>query len=136
MVAMTLRLARWAAVSVLGFGVQTAVLLLLVHAAGLHYLPAMALAVTSAIVHNFLWHERWTWAERPADRTATRLARFARFTSLAALVSIAGGVGLAALLVEWLRLPLIVANAATVVSLGLVNFAGAEWRVFTEPSPV
>jgi putative flippase GtrA len=132
-VAMSLRLARWAAVSVLGFGVQTAVLLLLVHAAGLHYLPATALAVTLAIVHNFLWHERWTWADRPADRGGTRLARFARFTGLAALVSLAGGVALVALFVEWLHVPLAAANLATVVVLGLVNFAGAEWRVFTGP---
>jgi putative flippase GtrA len=124
------RLTRWAFVAVLGFGVQTAVLLLLVHAAGLHYLPALALAVTSAIVHNFVWHERWTWADRPAARAGTRVARFVRFTSVAALVSLAGGVALAALLIEWLHVPLAIANLATVLVLGFLNFAGADRLAF------
>jgi putative flippase GtrA len=124
------RLTRWALVAVFGFGVQTAVLLLLVHAAGLHYLPALALAVTSAIVHNFVWHERWTWADRPAARAGTRVARFVRFTSVAALVSLAGGVALAALLIEWLHVPLAIANLATVLVLGLLNFAGADRLAF------
>ena len=32
----------------------------------LDYLLATGLAVEIAVVHNFLWHERFTWADRPA----------------------------------------------------------------------
>jgi putative flippase GtrA len=59
---------RWAAfnaVGLAGVAVQLACLALLVHA-GSHYLAATALAVEAAVLHNFLWHQRWTWRDRPA----------------------------------------------------------------------
>ena len=37
------------------------------------------LAVEAAILHNFLWHERWTWSDRAAaGRRLDRLAAFQR----------------------------------------------------------
>jgi putative flippase GtrA len=125
------RLLPWMVVAVLGFGVQTAVLLVLVHGARLHYLVAMALAVASAVVHNFLWHERWTWADRPSSGVPQRLARLARFVALTGIVSILGGVALTAVFVGRLDLPLAVANLAVVVTLGFVNLLGADRLAFT-----
>ena len=49
---------RWLkfnAVGVLGAGVQLCVLAAL-HRWGVHYLLATALAVESAVLHNYLWH--------------------------------------------------------------------------------
>jgi putative flippase GtrA len=38
---------------------------------GVDYRVATGLAVQGAVVHNFLWHERFTWPERSsADRGA------------------------------------------------------------------
>jgi putative flippase GtrA len=32
----------------------------------MNYLLATALAVETAVIHNFLWHQRFTWSDRPA----------------------------------------------------------------------
>ena len=59
-----LRFVRFNAVGAAGIGVQLAALWLLTGVMHVHYLTATSLAVGTAIVHNFLWHRRWTWAER------------------------------------------------------------------------
>ena len=64
-------------VGALGIGVQLAALATLT-TLGLRYLAATALAVETAVVHNFLWHERMTWRDRATpllrqDRKSTRL---------------------------------------------------------------
>ena len=118
--------ARFVWVGVGGFAVQGLVLSSLV-AAHLPYLPATVVAVEAAILHNFLWHERWTWADRPAEH---RLARFARFNGSTALISIGGNLALMAFFAGWLRLPLLVANLLTVLTLSVLNFFSADRLVF------
>src|SRR5260370_29118236 len=44
----------------------------------LDYLLATGLAVEIAVVHNFLWHERYTWADRPATGAMQSLFRLPR----------------------------------------------------------
>ena len=51
-------------VGAIGIVVQLAVLGILNGILKLDYLPATALAVEAAVLHNFLWHERFTWADR------------------------------------------------------------------------
>ena len=111
----------------------------LVSLAGVQYPLATALAVEAAIVHNFVWHERWTWADRrTASRAAglkktmshARLARFVRFNGATALVSIGGNVVLMALLVGVWGLPLLVGMALAVAATSVVNFACADRLVF------
>jgi len=123
------RFLRFNAVGAIGFAVQLAVLALLVRA-GLHYLAATALAVEVAILHNFVWHERWTWADRPANRRA-RLARLARFHAVNGGVSIAGNLLLMPVLVRACGMPVVAANAAAVIVCALANFSGAERLVFS-----
>jgi GtrA-like protein len=60
--------ARWLKFNMVGgMGIAVHLLMLVVLKSGLHlhYLAATALAVETAVVHNFLWHERFTWADRP-----------------------------------------------------------------------
>ena len=93
------RAARFVWVGVGGFVVQGLALHGLA-AAGLPYPLATALAVEAAILHNFLWHERWTWADRveaaaaPArQRPRERWPGSSASTAPTALVSIGGNVG-------------------------------------------
>ena len=125
------RAARFAWVGVGGFAVQAASLYALT-AAGLSYPVATAIAVETAILHNFLWHERWTWADRPEGG---RLLRFARFNGSTALISIGGNVVLMAIFVERLRLPLLAANLLSVVTLSALNFLSADHLVFATKLP-
>ena len=121
------RAARFAWVGAAGFVVQVVTLHALA-AAGLPYPFATALAVEAAILHNFLWHERWTWADRPSEG---RLGRLIRFNGSTALISIGGNVALMALFVGQLQLPLLAANLLAVLTLSAVNFLSADRLVFT-----
>ena len=56
--------ARFNAVGLAGVAVQLTMLKLLHSGMGLDYLLATALAVQTAVLHNFFWHRKWTWAER------------------------------------------------------------------------
>jgi len=111
-----------------GFAVQGLALYALA-AAGLSYPLATALAVEAAIVHNFLWHERWTWGDRTGEKEA-RLARFVRFNGWTAVISIAGNVALMGLFVGSLGLPLLPSNLAAVLILSVLNYVSADRLVF------
>jgi putative flippase GtrA len=123
-----MRFWRFNAVGVLGFAVQLAVLALLVRL-GLHYLAATVLAVEAAILHNFLWHERWTWRDRPSAGAA-RLTRLARFHALNGAISLAGNLLLMRLLVGALGMPPLPANLIAVLACALVNYAASDRAVF------
>jgi putative flippase GtrA len=51
-------------VGAVGILVQFGVLFLLKSVLHFNYLAATALAVEAAVVHNFFWHERFTWSDR------------------------------------------------------------------------
>jgi putative flippase GtrA len=48
----------------IGIGVQFGVLFLLKSVLHIHYLTATVIAVEAAVLHNFIWHARFTWADR------------------------------------------------------------------------
>ena len=71
---------RWLKFNLVGgIGIAVQLLILVVLKAGLHfnYLIATALAVEIAVIHNFLWHERFTWA----DRSGAGFTRFLQVQS-------------------------------------------------------
>jgi len=125
---------RFNAVGIAGFVVQLGALWLLSKMAGVHYILATALAVEIAVLHNFAWHEVWTWRGLGIDG---RLRRLLRFHAANGLLSITSNVLLTAFLMQWVKLPLLAANATAVVAMALLNFALAELWVFrravTEP---
>ena len=42
------------------------------------YLWATGLAVEAAVLHNFMWHRRFTWRDRGACRNGVQLSAFPR----------------------------------------------------------
>jgi putative flippase GtrA len=123
---------RWTvfnAVGIIGFGVQLAVLAIFLRL-GLHYLAAAVLAIESAILHNFLWHERWTWRDRMLPGGGGRGRRLWRFHMLNGFVSLAGNLTVMWALVEGARLPALPANAISVGVCACVNFLASEHLVF------
>lgn len=125
---MTRRIAAFAGVGAMGFVVQlTAITLLTL--AGVSAVAATCIAVEAAVLHNFAWHERWTWADRTKSPGSV-LGRLIRFNVTNGLASIAGSAVLIALFVNVLGLNVIAANALTVGSLALLNFLIADTWVF------
>jgi putative flippase GtrA len=116
----------------IGIVVQLAMLALLAQVFHVPYLPATALAVESAILHNFAWHERFTWKERAG---AGRLARLARFHAGNGAISIVGNLVLMRLLVGGLHMRVLVANVLTIAVCSIANFGVGEWFVFRVDGP-
>ncbi len=123
------------AVGAAGFVVQLASLHALVSLGGVHYLLATALAVEAAILHNFAWHSRWTWRDRPRGAGAQAWTRFAKFNGLSALSSIVGNVLFTGILVATIDMPVLVANAIAVALVAAINFAGLDRWVFAPAPP-
>lgn len=121
---------RWLkfyAVGGIGIAVQFVVLAALTSGLRFDYRLATTAAVEAAVIHNFLWHEHFTWADR---RAANVLARFARFNLTTGAFSIAGNLVLMELLVGILALPYLAANAMTIVACSIVNFLLSDRFVF------
>ncbi|MDP5347485.1 MAG: GtrA family protein, partial [Paracoccaceae bacterium] len=76
-------------VGIIGYVVQTVALWVLAGRAGVAILPATLISTELAVLHNFAWHVRWTWADRPAGPAST-LARLIRFNIANGGVSLVG----------------------------------------------
>lgn len=119
-------------VGILGYGVQTAVLWWLVGRLGMAVVPATLAATEAAVLHNFAWHLRWTWADRPAGPRAAA-ARLVRFNVSNGGFSLAGGAAIMALLVHALGMHYLAANLVAVLAISIVNFLASDRFVFTPP---
>lgn len=122
------RFVRFGAVGALGVAVQTLTLAVLLRVGGIHYIPATALAVEASVLNNFLWHRKWTWADRPKSCVGRALLRF---NATNGVVSLIGNLIIMITLVSWLNLNPMVANLLTIAICSLANFALADRVVFT-----
>ena len=123
----TRRWFRFYAVGAGGAVVQAGVFAALALLLGPHYLVATAIAVEMAVLHNFFWHRRWTWADR---RDSGALRQLLRFHSTTGVASILANLLLMRLLVGGLHLPPLLASLVTVAGCSLVNFAVSDQVVF------
>ncbi len=122
---------RFNLVGILGIGIQMISLFLLKTVTGLEYLPATILAVEAALIHNFIWHERWTWKRQLVSGFARTLAgRFMRFHLTSGLISVAGNLLLMRLFVGTLNIPYLLANLLAITGCSLFNFLAADLFVF------
>jgi len=129
---------RWAAYNVVGAGgvlVQLATLAVLVHLLGWHYLPATAVGVEAAILQNFVWHQRWTWRDRPPATRQAAALRLVRFHALNGAISLGGNLLLMMFFTGVLRLDPIAANGVAIAACSLANFAASERLVFRATVP-
>jgi putative flippase GtrA len=118
---------RFNAVGIGGFALQLGLLWVFARVWGMQYLFATMLAVEIALLHNFVWHEAWTWRGLAVEGRWRRLARFHLANGF---LSIASNVLFTWILKEGFGLPLLVANAAAVAATTLLNFALAAMWVF------
>jgi putative flippase GtrA len=120
---------KFNAVGALGMAVQLGVLALLKSGIGLYYLPATAIAVEAAVLHNFAWHERWTWFERTRS-TRGLLNRLARFHLANGVVSICGNLALMWLFVARFGMGYFLANLLAIATCSVANFWAGDRFVF------
>jgi len=120
---------KFNAVGSLGIAVQVGALALFKGGIGLHYLAATAIAVETAVLHNFVWHERWTWFERTRSPGGA-LNRLARFHLANGAVSILGNLALMWLFVARFGIRYFVANLLAIGACSSANFWASDRLVF------
>jgi dolichol-phosphate mannosyltransferase len=114
-------------VGAIGIAVQLAAFTLY-NGTGMNYLVATALAVETAVLHNFVWHERFTWRGLPAGGRWRRLLKFHAGNGL---ISIAGNLALMRLFVGVFHIhPYVVANVMAIAVCAVGNFLVSEFVVF------
>lgn len=122
-------LIRWGKfnlVGAVGMGVQLGALAILNHLAPAHYMMTSAAALEITLVHNFIWHQHYTWRDRRDN--ASIPAQLIRFHLSNGLVSIAGNLMLMRVLVGEAHVPVLAANCAAILCCSIANFAlGHNW---------
>jgi putative flippase GtrA len=127
-----LRWLKFNLVGGIGIAVQFVALLLLKGVFHFHYLAATAIAVEAAVVHNFVWHEQFTWYDRVQASWRRSLPRFARFNLTTGAVSILGNLALMKVMVGYGGMNYLLANALAIALCSLANFLVSEEWVFEE----
>jgi|HubBroStandDraft_4_1064222.scaffolds.fasta_scaffold188100_2 dolichol-phosphate mannosyltransferase len=122
------RPAKFALVGALGIVVQLLTIEALT-AIGLQYLWATGLAVEAAVLHNFLWHQRFTWSDRCAQ-TGIQLVRFHLGNGT---ISIFGSLLLMRFLVGQFGMGVLVANLLPIGACSVGNFLASDRWVFLSP---
>jgi putative flippase GtrA len=124
-----LRLLKFSMTGALGVGVQLCILAFLA-AVSINYLLATAVAVECAVLHNFVWHWHFTFAQQRTS--GARQFRFAllRFHVSNGLISILGNLLLMRLLVGGVGLALLPANIASIAACFVANFLASDRWVF------
>jgi putative flippase GtrA len=126
---MLIRWLKFNAVGAAGIVVQVGALWMLVELGHLTYLSATVLATELAVLHNFLWHTQWTWADRPAS-VMQSIGRLVRFSLSNGAVSLVGNAILMAVLTGHARIPYLEANLIAIAVCSIVNFVLSETLVF------
>jgi putative flippase GtrA len=121
-----LRWLKFNLVGAIGICLQLGVLALLTSGLGLNYLISTALAVEAAVMHNFVWHERFTWSDRCRHSRLTRLLKFNGTTGSFSLV---GNVIITKLLAD-VGCNYVLANATAIVLCSIINFLLNDRLVF------
>jgi len=127
------RFMKFALVGAVGIAVQLA-LLEVFTGLGCHYLPATGLAVEAAVLHNFLWHQRFTWIDRAPSHLTETCFRLLRFHISNGAISIVGSLLLMRWFVGELGIGVIAANLLTIAACSSANFLASDRLVFLAPS--
>jgi len=119
----------------IGISVQFAALFLLKSVLHFHYLAATAIAVEAAVMHNFVWHEQFTWVDRVRPDGAAKqwersLGRLLRFHLANGGVSLLGNLALMKVLVGLGHMNYLLANLIAIALCSVANFIVSNDWVF------
>ena len=124
---------RWLkfnAVGAMGIIVQLLSLALLLRILEFHYLWATVLAVETAVLHNFIWHWRWTWADRRSDEFSRMAATLLRFNFSNGMISLFGTVLCTGILTGIFKLNPLVANVLSLGPCCVINYLVSDRLIF------
>ena len=127
-----IRLPRWVRFALIG-GLGLVIQLGLIQALTVitsNYLAATAMAVEFTILHNFVWHEKFTWRERATAGFSGKLQRALRFHVTNGVISIAGNLILMRWFAGQMEMHVVPANLLSVAVCSVANFLASDRWVF------
>jgi putative flippase GtrA len=125
-----LRFGRFNLVGCMGAALQLLLLYLLTKFFDVPGVTATAIAVEIAVLHNFVWHERFTWRDRRVKSARQRATRLWRFHAGNGFVSLLGNTVVAYCLVERLKAPVLPSAVGAIAICAVVNFLLADRWVY------
>ena len=126
------RFGRFTLVGFIGALLQLLLVTLLTKYFGFASITATPIAVEITILHNFIWHERFTWSERCTKELRQIAERLWRFHVTNGIVSLSGNTILMYCLVSRLNAPVLPAAIGAIVVCSLVNFLLADRWVYAD----
>jgi putative flippase GtrA len=96
---------------------------------------ATALAVEMAVLHNFAWHERFTWKDRSSVHWTDVAGRLLRFNLTTGMISLQGTTTIEKYLVAQYHLPVLPANLIAIPCTSMLNFLASDLLVFRKHAP-
>jgi dolichol-phosphate mannosyltransferase len=127
------RFSRFSAVGLMGAVIQLLLLYFATKEFGLSSVAATPVATEIALLHNFIWHERFTWRDRGLVRATSPgevAARLWRFHIASGLVSLGGNTMAMYLLVQRLEVPAMPAAVAAMLLCSVGNFLATDRWVY------
>src|SRR5208282_6164767 len=128
------RFGRFSLVGLMGAILQLLLISLLTKYFGVLSVAATAVAVEITILHNFIWHERFTWSGRGPKGYRQLVLRLWRFHAGNGLISLGGNTILMYCLVDRLKAPAMPAAMGGIALCALANFLVADRWVFANVS--
>jgi putative flippase GtrA len=126
---------RWlifSLIGIMGAAIQMIALSALTTEIKLDYLLATAIAVEIAVIHNFFWHERWTWADRTRNIRDGLIRRFLCFQAANGVFSLASNILLMKAFVGIFHMHYLPANLLAITLCSILNFLAGDQIVFTK----
>ena len=126
---------RWLAfntVGLVGIAVHTSALTGMTMGLGWNYLLSTVLAVEIAILHNFFWHEHWTWSDQTTQGFTGRVRRLGRFHAANGAISFLGNLLLMWIFVGLIGIHPLAASLMSIATCSLANFFASDRWVFRE----
>jgi dolichol-phosphate mannosyltransferase len=127
------RFGRFSAVGLMGAAIQLLLLYFATKEIGLPSVAATPVAAEIALLHNFVWHERFTWRGRGVLRVTGPgriAARLWRFHIASGLISLGGNTMAMYFLVQRLEVPAMPAAVAAMVLCSVANFLATDRWVY------
>lgn len=124
------RLGKFNLVGVMGAALQLLLLCLLTKLFHMSAVAATPVAVEIVLLHNFLWHEGFTWRDRQPRSIRQRVARLWRFHLGNGLISLLGNTMLTYYFVERLKAPMLASAVAAIIFCSLTNFFVADRWIY------
>jgi putative flippase GtrA len=124
-----LRWSRFNLVGLLGMALQLTLLAIFKRIGQAYPLITSSLAIEITLLHNFVWHTRYTWSGHAAG--TPHAVRLVRFHLSNGVISLLCNLALLPLLMRRFHVALLLANGAAILLGSMLNFSLGERWVFS-----